>query len=96
LQNALYLNDRGQIAGGAILDSGEERAYLLTPCDEDDPGGCRSDMADVSATTADGAPSFTNAARTAQSVDRHITNLSDLRNRFGRRYLPGRPAAPSE
>jgi probable HAF family extracellular repeat protein len=95
LQNADYLNDQGQISGGAILDDGHERAYLLTPCDEDDPGDCRSDMADVSATTADGALSSSNAARTAQTADRHISNLSDLRNRFGRRLVPG-PAAPSK
>jgi hypothetical protein len=88
-----YLNDRGQIAGDAILNNGDTRAHLLTACDEDDPCGCRCDLADASATTADGAPP-SNAARTAERGERHLTNLRELR-RFGRRYLPGSGRTPS-
>ena len=36
LIEALGINDRGQIAGYALLSNGEVHGYLLTPCGEDD------------------------------------------------------------
>jgi probable HAF family extracellular repeat protein len=40
LQTAWDINDRDEIAGDAVLSTGEETAFLLIPCDGDDPGGC--------------------------------------------------------
>jgi len=38
----MYINDRGDIAGTAVLPNGELRAFLLIPCDENHPNieGC--------------------------------------------------------
>jgi probable HAF family extracellular repeat protein len=35
LQEAESINDRGQIAGFGLLSNGEQRGFLLTPCDEE-------------------------------------------------------------
>jgi probable HAF family extracellular repeat protein len=83
LVNALYINDRGQISGNAILDDGHERAYLLTPCDDDHhPGDCRSDMfvADAS-----GGAASVNVIKAAPTGDEHISSFSDLLHQLQQR-----------
>jgi probable HAF family extracellular repeat protein len=91
LEAAYYINDRGQISGDAFLDNGHERAYLLTPCDEDDPGGCKSDMfiADTNAGVA--SPG---AVRAAPRGDEHISSFADLRSQLGQRRH-GMPKPPA-
>jgi probable HAF family extracellular repeat protein len=38
LTEAIYINDRGEIAGVGALSNGDTHAFLLTPCGEDDDG----------------------------------------------------------
>jgi probable HAF family extracellular repeat protein len=79
LENAIYLNDRGQVSGDAVLDSGEERAYLLTPCDDEHrPGDCQSDLITAGAVanpnlagTATHAPRRTGDDMTIGSFELH-------------------------
>jgi probable HAF family extracellular repeat protein len=92
LENALYINDRGQISGDAVLDSGNSRTYLLTPCD-DQPGDCQSDIV-IPDVAAGAAP--TAAIKTAPTGDEHINNFGDLlRQRQQRRQHLTRPSAQS-
>ena len=46
LQEPESINDHGQIVGFGLLSDGEQRGFLLTPCDEKDPGseGCDDSM----------------------------------------------------
>jgi len=95
LENALYINDSGQISGDAVLDDGHTRAYLLTPCDDDrHPGDCRSDMfvANAGAGTAPAA-----AIKAVPTGDEHISSFSDLRRQLEQRHRwLARPPAHSE
>jgi probable HAF family extracellular repeat protein len=50
LKEALAINDRGQIAGYGLLSDGENRGFLLTPCNEGEEG-CK-DNAPSAATAA--------------------------------------------
>ena len=94
LESAYYLNDRGQISGNAILDNGQERAYLLTPCDDDHhPGDCKSDMF-IADTVAGAAPA--GAIKAVPTGDEHISSLADLRRHLQQRHrLPGHVAKPT-
>ena len=40
LTEAIYVNDRGEIAGSGLLLNGDVHAYLLIPCDEKHPDEC--------------------------------------------------------
>jgi probable HAF family extracellular repeat protein len=44
LKDPLDINDDGEITGGAALPDGTTHAFLLIPCDEHDPGGCRNQL----------------------------------------------------
>ena len=93
MEAAYYINDRGQISGDAFLDDGHERVYLLTPCGENDPDGCQSDMF-VANTAADAASAI--AMKVAPTGDEHVSNFSDLlRQLEQRRHGPIRPPAQS-
>jgi hypothetical protein len=52
LNVASDINDRGEIAGFGFLLNGEERAFLLIPCDENHPNiaGCDYDLVVESST----------------------------------------------
>ena len=45
LTQAIYINDRGEIAGNGVTANGDEHAYVLIPCDGDHPDveGCDYD-----------------------------------------------------
>jgi probable HAF family extracellular repeat protein len=91
LQAAYYINDRGQISGDAFLDNGHERAYLLTPCGENDD--CTSDMF-IADTVAGVAP--TGVVRTTPTGDEQIGSFADLRRELEQRHrLPAQIAKPS-
>ena len=51
LTGAIYINDRGEIAGFGLRPNGDEHAYVLIPCDNDHAGvkGCDYDPADLDA-----------------------------------------------
>ena len=83
------LNDRGEMFGIGTLDNGNDRAFLLIPCDENHPGveGCDYSMVDVSA-----LPSSPPAVREASG---HMPPAALLRhnNRF---HFPGRAISPRD
>jgi hypothetical protein len=58
LKEALSINDHGQIAGWGLLPDGENRGFLLTPCNESEEG-CKG--------SAGG--SFHSSGRNAESAD---------------------------
>ena len=60
LTNALFINDRGEIAGRGVLSNGDQRAILLIPCDENHFGVERCDysMADAAAVPQSPAPRY--------------------------------------
>lgn len=51
VREADFINDRGEIAGRAVLPNGDVHAVLLIPCDEDHAGveGCDYDLVDAAA-----------------------------------------------
>jgi probable HAF family extracellular repeat protein len=82
LLEVLGINDRGQIAGYGLLSNGEIRAYLLTPCDEENADVEACDHSLLEATTETpvrSAPITTSAAKLS------ATEMI-MRHRFSNRY----------
>lgn len=54
LTEAIYINDRGEIAGKGIFSNGDTHAYVLVPCDGDHPAveGCDYQPVDLNALSA--------------------------------------------
>jgi probable HAF family extracellular repeat protein len=50
LIEAVDINDLGEIMGLGLLSNGEERAYLLVPCDQHDPGNCQNQLLETTNT----------------------------------------------
>ena len=73
------INDRGEIAVGALDANGNNHSVLLIPCDENHPGveGCDYSMVDAAVVTRGQAPQ---AARTLHGAMRNGTTIA----------LPGR------
>jgi len=48
------INSRGTVAGFGLLSDGEQRGFVLTPCDENHPGieGCDYSLVEASATAS--------------------------------------------
>lgn len=67
LTEAIYINDRGEIAGDGVLSNGDTHAFLLIPCDEQHPGleGCdyRLVKGNTAATPVTPAPTQKSSAR---------------------------------
>lgn len=64
LINAVFINDRGEIAARAKLSNGDEHAVVLIPCDEHHPGieGCDYSLVDTAAATRKSPASFMTTA----------------------------------
>jgi len=56
LTNAIFINDRGEIAGRGVLSNGDQHAVLLIPCDENHPDveGCDYSRAEATVAAASG------------------------------------------
>lgn len=52
LSEAVFINDRGEIVGNAVLPNGDQHAFLLIPCDENHSGIEDCDYSFVDASTA--------------------------------------------
>lgn len=69
LTGAVYINDRGEIAGFGVLPNGDEHAYVLIPCDGDHTGvgGCDYEPVDLDALAAS-APASSASSSTPANV----------------------------
>jgi len=77
LFNALYINDRGEIAAQGVLPDGVTvHSFVLTPCDENHPGveGCDYSRVEASDVASRPSPAVSGAASRAlpQSVMRRM------------------------
>lgn len=89
---ALFINDRGEIAGWGLLANGDQHATLLIPCDGKHPGEC-GDYSMIEAPT----PQTSGPATMKQGSKSTVETDNPSRNWFGRGFhLPGQTAAPSE
>jgi probable HAF family extracellular repeat protein len=71
LTHSVSINDRGEISGDGVLPTGDHRAFVLIPCDEDHPDveGCDYSLVDAAAIHSSAAPIPTaNAAATPANL----------------------------
>lgn len=92
LIEAIFINDRGEIAGRGKLSNGDEHALLLIPCDGNHPlvPGCNYNLVDAATVQSSAAPIPTaNAAATQANLtpgemrDRIRALLTKRNRRFG-------------
>ena len=74
------INDRGEIVGYGFLSNGDENAFLLIPCAQDETEGCEDETANAS--RAQGRSSQSASSQPSRSREEII---SALRTRFARR-----------
>ena len=89
LSEAHQINDRGEIAIGALDANGNNHAVLLIPCDENHPGvaGCDYDLIDAATAEARVSPAPTNQRLTGFTPG---ARMPGMLNRFrGVRQTPG-------
>jgi hypothetical protein len=95
LWNALYINDRGEIAAQGTLSNGDVHSFVLIPCDENHPGvaGCDYDLIDAETAAAHVSLDPTQHPKALTPGTRMPGMLNRLRSPKGR-PAPGRaPAA---
>jgi len=89
LIDAIFINDRGEIAARGKLSNGDEHAILLMPCDANHPlvPGCNYNLvnaATLQTNTASFAPAGTPASLTPSEIPNRVRALLTKRNRrFG-------------
>jgi probable HAF family extracellular repeat protein len=92
LTQANSINDRGEITAQGVLPSGDQRAVLLIPCDDDHPGieGCDYSIvdADAAATSVTATPATKSASPFVQGNPALGGAANPMMRRFGRRYGP--------
>lgn len=88
LEEADFINDRGEILGLAALANGNEHAFLLIPCDENHPDieGCDYSLVDASAAVPQTTPAVRNASGR--------TLPPSLARRMNRHHLSGPAFSP--
>jgi len=90
VREADFINDRGEIAGRAVLPNGDVHAVLLIPCDQDHPnvGGCDYDPAEA-ATAAPVRPALITQAPAAATATAKLSHTEMMkRHNRGFRALP--------
>ncbi len=78
-----FINDRGEIVGYGFLSNGDENAFLLIPCAQDETEGCEDETANAS--SAQVASSTSRQRPTAEHSHSREEIISALRTRFGHR-----------
>jgi probable HAF family extracellular repeat protein len=73
LIEAVDINDLGEIMGLGLLSNGEERAYLLVPCDPHEPGNCQNQLLDTGQSTNYSSPSHQRIESGCHPLDRFHT-----------------------
>jgi hypothetical protein len=88
LNDIEQINDRGEMFGSGTLTSGEDRAFLLIPCDDDHPNvaGCDYSLVDASGLASRPSPSVSGAAGR--------TLPQSLMRRMNRYRFPGLAVRP--
>jgi probable HAF family extracellular repeat protein len=89
--SALDINDRGEIAGNAVLPNGDLHAVLLIPCDEDhsEIEGC-----DFNTVDSDTAARVRPAQITAPSAESSFANLSPAESNDAISFYDGESQSP--
>ena len=97
LNEAVFINDRGEISGFGTLPNGDKHAFLLIPCGPDDTEACQDVDQDVNATQSKPAPIASPATTATQPnlTPRGMAAGSPTRLARGyRRPAVGAPATP--
>ncbi len=86
LNEAVFINDRGEISGFGTLPNGDTHAFLLIPCGADDTEGCQGATAGTSAETHVSAVLIPRPAIQRHPASRNPFNR--MLRPFGRRPMP--------
>jgi probable HAF family extracellular repeat protein len=92
LINAIFINDRGEIAAFGKLSNGDEHALVLIPCDEQHHGieDCDYSLVHATAAAQVHAPQVAQARSGAMQNGIPISLTNRLRSGMTRRYhIPG-------
>jgi len=95
---AFDINDRGEIAGYGFDSNGDERAFLLIPCDEDHPAveGCDYGLVDAATLQQNVAPATQHPAAGTLPSRMPAGMLNRFRSRWGQRtQVSGTVPAPA-
>ena len=98
LTNAIFINDRGEIAARGVLSNGDQRAVLLIPCDENHPGveGCDYSLVDAATLQQSATPATQHPATGTPRGRMPARMLNRFRSRLGQRTpVSGNMPAPA-
>ena len=88
LEEADFINDRGDIIGYAALANGDEEAFLLVPCDPDPREGCQDQTANAGGAAAEKNPASSSETLSTSSRGGVAAgeNLTMIGTRLSRRH----------